>query len=106
MKFILFFLIIPVLSALATPFPISAQRIVVEKELNVTGVVRNIKPGQISILTEKGDVHDCKVQNKNEEALMIAGQPIRVPARITVKGHLKAQTIEKGMIGRVLAFLA
>jgi hypothetical protein len=75
-----------------------AQGLRLEKELSITGTVRSIQPGRISILTEEGNIYDCKIQNQHEAALMIGGVPLRAPARIKVTGKLPASLLEKGLL--------
>lgn len=78
--------------------PAQAQEVRVVKEFESSGLVQSIKPGWITVLTDAGERLELKVQNDSEEALMIAGRPVRAPATIRVSGNLPASLLEKGMV--------
>jgi hypothetical protein len=77
---------------------VAGQDIRVTGEVHVSGTIRNIKSGGVSIQKENGESLNCKIQDKDEDAISISGVPIRIPAQISVSGSLPANLIEKGMI--------
>ncbi len=85
-----------VISALANR--IAGQDIRIEREVRETGIIRQIQPGMVSVITTDGRTLDCVIQNKQDEAIAIAGIPFRMPATISVNGSLSSTLVEKGMI--------
>jgi hypothetical protein len=82
----------------SVPNPLPAQSPTVVRQFELSGTVRSIQPGRLSVLAEDGETWELKIQNQGEEALMIAGAPVRFPAMIRVWGMLPIGLVERGMI--------
>lgn len=78
--------------------PLSAQDVRVVKTLAVTGKIVAVKPGEITLELNDGPTQTYKIQDKDEQAITLGGQAIRVPARISVKGDIPIKLAERGMI--------
>lgn len=81
----------------------SAQSISIGDFKKVSGVVRDLAPGEITIVEEDGTVHKARVQNKGERYIILGNQRIRFPAKIQVAGLFPANLLETGMIVRIYA---
>lgn len=75
-----------------------AQDVRVVKQTLVTGTIASVKPGEISLKHKDGKVKTYKIQDKDERAITLGGQVIRVPATIAVKGSIPVKLVERGMI--------
>ena len=67
-------------------------------EFTGSGVVRKIKPGQITIRDADGEERTYKIQNTDEDALSIGGRPIAIECEISVAGVLPIHLLEFGMV--------
>jgi hypothetical protein len=75
---------------------LDAQKVTKREE--ISGQVVSTIPGKISIKTADGPVVSYKIQNKDEDAISIDGQPIRVPAEISVAGTIPIKLVQRGMV--------
>jgi hypothetical protein len=86
--------------AVTSPATANAQpQITKESEYAAKGVVRALRPGQIDVQLESGEVTTFKIQDADENALTLGKDIIAaLPAKIAVSGTLPLSMIEKGMI--------
>jgi len=78
---------------------VNAQRIVrIVDTREVSGTIVAIKPGEITIKQKDKKTVTHKIQDKHERAISISGQPVRLPAKISVTGDIPATLVEKGMV--------
>ncbi|MEL7497280.1 MAG: hypothetical protein AAFN77_06685 [Planctomycetota bacterium] len=75
-----------------------AQRLVVKDQKVISGVITEVRPGEITIASEKNDSQTFKIQDKGDRAISVEGRPARFPATINVRGKLPIKLIEPGMI--------
>lgn len=75
-----------------------AQKLSVVSSEEIQGVVRDLAPGEMTIVDSDGVAHAVKIQNKGESAVVLGGTRVRLPAEIRVTGSLPSDLIEQGMI--------
>ena len=81
----------------------AAQRISIGESHEVSGVVRDLAPGEITIVDDEGTAHKARVQNKSDGYIILGKQRIQFPAKIQATGLLPANLLEPGMIVRIHA---
>ena len=81
----------------------AAQRISIDEAHEVSGVVRDLSPGEITIVDDDGTAHKARVQNKSDRYIILGKSRIRFPAKIKATGLLPANLLETGMIVRIHA---
>lgn len=84
----------------ALPSHSFAQKLSIVSSQDVQGVVRDLAPGEMTIVDSDGVAHSVKIQNKGESAVVLGGTRVRLPAKIRVFGSLPSDLIEQGMIVR------
>ena len=78
-----------------------AQELKIVSSEEIQGVVRDLAPGEMTIVDSEGTAHSVKIQNKGESAIVLGGTRVRLPAKIRVTGSLSGDLIQQGMIVRV-----
>ena len=91
-------LVVFALITVAGQSAVNAQNVSAVAQSTVSGKIVSIKPGEVSIKLKDGTTASFKIQNKDEQAISIGGNPIRIPAKISVTGSIPIKLIEKGMI--------
>ena len=81
----------------------SAQSITIGDYHEVSGVVRDITSGEITIVDDNGTAHKARLQNKSARYIILGENRFRFPAKIEVSGLLPANLLEPGMIVRINA---
>jgi hypothetical protein len=81
----------------------AAQSISVGEFHEVSGIVRDLAAGEITIVDDDGTAHKAQVQNKSDRYIILGGRRVRFPAKIRVTGLLPVNLLEAGMIVRILA---
>ena len=80
-----------------------AQSISIGEYQELLGVVRDLAPGEITIVEDDGTAHKARVQNKGESYIILGKQRIRFPAEIHASGLLPSSLLETGMVVRIHA---
>ena len=80
-----------------------AQSISVDDFQEISGVVRDLAPGEITIVDDEGTAHKARVQNKGARYIILGNQRIRFPAKIRVSGLLPVELLETGMVVQIHA---
>ena len=81
----------------------AAQSITLGEFHEVSGIVRDLAPGEITIVDDEGTAHKARVQNKSDGYIILGKQRIQFPAKIQATGLLPANLLEPGMIVRIHA---
>ena len=69
----------------------------------IQGVVRDLTPGEMTIVDTEGVAHSVKIQNKGEAFIVLGKNRVRFPAKIQVTGSLPIDLMEQGMVVRIEA---
>ena len=80
---------------------LAAQAIRIGQSQEVSGVVRDLSPGEITIVDDAGVAKTIRVQNKGERYIILGESRIRFPAKIRATGLLPPSLLEVGMIVRI-----
>ncbi len=80
-----------------------AQTISVDDFQEISGVVRDLATGEITIVDDDGAAHKALIQNKGGRYIILGNRRIQFPAKILVAGLLPAELLEIGMIVQIYA---
>ncbi len=80
-----------------------AQTISVGDFHEISGIVRDLAPGEITIVDDDGTAHKAHVQNKSEKYIILGKRRVRFQANIHASGLLPANLLKTGMIVRIRA---
>ncbi len=76
----------------------AAQPVRVGESNEISGVVRDLAAGEITIVDDEGAVHRARVQNDSDRFIILGNRRIRFPAKIRVTGLLPVNLLDVGMI--------
>ena len=78
----------PLFFTLAEPAAVWAQQLSVVSSDKIQGVVRDLAPGEMTIVDTEGVAHSVKIQNKGEAFIVLGKNRVRFPAKILSLIHI------------------
>ena len=73
------------------------EQIVIQGRVNIIGTVESTSANSIVVKDSKGAVHKLLIQDRGEEAVVLAGGlRLQFPAKVIVRGEYSKETLKKG----------